>query len=826
MKPYQFFVRALDEIYAGAEKRKIKTPEEISRGEFANFSYQIDAIKQGLDCLEKYDGVIVADVVGLGKSVIAATVAYNLASPRTAVITPPHLKKQWERYVEKFQLQNAKVVSSGKIEELYRTAKTAGETLYIIDEAHRYRNENTAAYRMLHQIVRANPKNKVMLLTATPYNNHPRDVYALLKLFQIPSRATLNVVDNLSLRFGQLIAKYNQLEKRAKKKMTPEIEEQMGALAERLRMIIEPVVIRRSRLDLMEVKNYAEDLERQKISFAKVSDPELISYSLGRLTELYYRTLEGLSVGEFGGAKYKPLTYLADEAEFNAEYEKIFSFNRTQQLNMAKLARRLFVLRFESSQYAFKKTLENMIAAHRATIELWQKKGLVAISKSKTLDKLDGVEDDNFTIPAKLLKTEFLEDVEADLAWLEKVYHSWFANGIEFDPKQERVELTVRELLREKPERKIVIFTSFADTAQEIARKLRESGLARTLLYTSTGNQALKETVTRNFDATLAKDEREDQYDIIVATDALSEGFNLHRAGAIINYDVPYNPTRVVQRIGRINRINQRMFDELKIYNMFPTAIGEDVVNVKGISSLKMLLMNQVIGNDTKVLTQDEDVESFFRRQHQTADKRERASWDNRYRNVYDEAKNNTKLISAVRAIPKGARIVRKSKAAEMTSVALVRRGRNVLFMKMCEDEVKIITPEKALRIICAKEDENSIADDEDNRQKFRNELAKPYELPKMLGNRGYALDVIEALRETCEDEKKFLGKLHNAVRKYDDLCEAELQIITHLNLNNVQKAVEKLQTEIPEWYLDAIQEKAAQIEAACSEVIFVEDFK
>lgn len=813
-------------MYASAKKRKIETPEEISRGEFANFSYQIDAIRRGLDCLEKYDGVIVADVVGLGKSVIAATVAHNLTSPQTIVITPPHLKKQWGRYVEKFQLRNTKIISGGKIEELYRTAKNSGETLYIIDEAHRYRNENTTAYRMLHQIVRANPKNKVMLLTATPYNNHPRDVYTLLKLFQIPSRVTLNVVDNLSLRFGQLIAEYNQLEKQAKKKLTPAVEEQMKALAERMQMIIEPVVIRRSRLDLVEVKSYAEDLERQKISFAKVNDPELISYSLGKLTELYYRTLEDLSMRKFGGAKYKPLTYLADEAEFNVKYKKIFNYNRTQQLNMAKLAQRLFVLRFESSQYAFKKTLKNMIAAHRVTVELWREKGLVAISKSKTLDKLDGVKDDNFTIPAKLLKVEFLEDVETDLAWLENAYQKWFVDGAKFDPKQERIKATVQELLRENPERKIVIFTSFTDTARAIAENLRESGLVQTLLYTSTGNRALKETVMRNFDAALAEDEREDKYDIIVATDALSEGFNLHRAGVIINYDIPYNPTRVVQRIGRINRVDQRMFDELKIYNMFPTAIGEDIVNVKGISSLKMLLMNQVIGNDTKVLTEDEDIESFFQRQYRTTGETEGAAWDNKYRNVYDKVKDDAELMSAVRAIPAGAQIVRKGKNTKIASVALVRRGQNALFMGMREDEAKIITPEKALEIICAGEDEAGIADNKDSRQKFQNELAKPYELPKMLGNRGYALDVVEALREMCEDEKKYLDKLHDVVRKYDDLCEAELQIITRLELNDVQKAAKELRAEIPEWYLDALQEKVVQIEAVRPEIIFVEDFR
>ena len=819
-------MRALDEMYASAEKREIKTPEQISQGRFADFGYQIDAVKQGLDCLEKYDGVIIADVVGLGKSIIAATIAYNLTMSRIVVITPPHLKKQWGGYVEKFQLQNVQVVSCGKLEELHHMAPATEPTLYIIDEAHRFRNENTTQYRILHQIVRAKSENKVILLTATPYNNHPKDIYALIKLFQIPGRATLNTVDNLGLRCGQLIAEYNQLEKLGKRKMAPEVKAQLSEVSQRMRTIIEPVVIRRSRVDLAEVKKYAEDLEKQKISFARVQDPELVNYDLGELTEKYCKVLEELNNGEFRGAKYKPLTYLRDKEKFSIEYAPIFRFNRTQQLNMAKLARRLFVLRFESSQDAFRKTLENMIAAHRMSVELWQQEKLVAISKNKTLKNLDGVEDERFTIPSGLLRTEFLEDVTADLEWLEKTHQKWFGQDrTKSDPKQERVETIIEELLRENPERKIVIFTSFADTAQYIVQKLRASGFTKVLSYTSASSQVMKDIVTRNFDAAVDWGEREDDYNIIVATDALSEGFNLHRAGVIINYDIPYNPTRVVQRIGRINRIDQRVFDELKIYNLFPTTIGENIVNVKGISSLKMLLMNQVIGNDTKVLTGDEDVEEFLQRQHQTLDADGEVAWDNEYRNIYNAG---LETVDSMRKIPLGATITRQRHELKDTSIALVRRGRNVVFLRLTKDDnVEVLAPEKALEILRADEDEGEIKSDQsDSLQKFERELKRPYELLKMLGNHGYALDIIEVLSEACTDEKEYLDKLYEEIRRYDDLCETELQIIARLELGNLKQALQKLRIQIPEWYLDASRAKAEKIESAKAEIVLVENFQ
>lgn len=827
MEAYKFFVRTLDEMYADAEKRKIITPATISQGEFADLSYQIDAIRQGLECLEKYSGVMIADVVGLGKSIIATALAYNLAMPRTLIVAPPHLKPQWIKYVEKFQLKNASVVSSGKIKDLQQAAETAEPTLYIIDEAHRYRNENTSAYQLLHQAVRAKAENKVILLTATPYNNHPKDLYALVKLFQIPSRATLNTVDNFGLRFGQLIVEYNQLAKVKKRNTSPAADKQIRDLAERMRTILEPVIIRRSRIDLTEITHYAEDLATQKVSFANVNDPKTIEYDLGQLTERYYRTLEGLNTEAFAGAKYKPLTYLADEAEFNTKYKTVFNFSRTQQLNMAKLAQRLFVLRFESSPYAFKTTLEKMIAAHRNTIELWRTKGLVTISKNKALDKFDDDEGDNFTISRAMLNDDFVEDVEADLAWLEKIYQLWFKNGIEFDPKQARVELTIRELLRQNPERKIVIFTSFADTAEYVARKLREAGLTRTLLYTSAQSRALKNIVARNFDAALRAEDCENGYDIIVATDALSEGFNLHRAGVIINYDIPYNPTRVIQRVGRINRIDQQKFKELEVYNLFPTTIGENIIKVKGISSLKVMLMNQVIGNDTKVLTSDEEVESFLCQQYESVSPDKIAAWDNEYRNIYNRVKDDAGLICQVRS-RSDRKITRGVYVADVKSLALIRRGNNLVFMSLGGDgTVNVVTPAKALEILCAEEDKKAIASDEKNEswERFTAAVAKPYELPKMLGNRGYALDVIEALREICPDEKTYLDKLYDAARRYDDLCEAELQTIVRLDLNNMKIAMAKLRTEIPEWYLDGICQKAAGVEAARPELILVEDF-
>ena len=266
--PYQIYARILFEIYGDIEKYNIVGPSEITNGRFSNFKYQIDAIKHGINCIEKNNGVIIADVVGLGKSIIASTIARNLDINKTIIIAPPHLVEQWNEYQQNFGLRGVKVESSGKIERLYNQYSNDPEPiLYIIDEAHRYRNELSENYQMLHQLTRSNKNNKVILLTATPYNNRPQDLFALIKLFQTPSKSTINTVENLGLEFREAITTYNALQKESKKHLTNEIKFKLNELSNRLRLMIDSVLIRRSRIDLNEIEEYKKDLEIQGIQF-------------------------------------------------------------------------------------------------------------------------------------------------------------------------------------------------------------------------------------------------------------------------------------------------------------------------------------------------------------------------------------------------------------------------------------------------------------------------------------------------------------------------------------------------------------------------------
>ncbi|MBR2302987.1 MAG: helicase, partial [Clostridia bacterium] len=809
--PYQLFIRVLFELYASLDETDVKGPAEITEGKFSNFKYQIDAIKYGVDCINKNNGVIIADVVGLGKSIIASAIAYNLDVRKTFIIAPPHLIDQWNDYQQEFGIRGAKVYSSGKIKDLYeKHADDDDEVLYVIDEAHRYRNELSEAYQYLHQLTRSNSKNKVILLTATPYNNRPQDLFALIKLFQTPSRSTINTVDNLGVRFHELIAKYNKLEKEGKKSLTKEIKEELDKLSEQLREIISPVIVRRSRLDLQEIKEYADDLKIQGIEFPEVVGPELVNYDLGEIRSAYIHTLDLLS-NKFMASRYNPSAYLKNPQDFMQKYGELFGEMNIQlfQGNLAMFIKRLLVMRFESSKSAFKATLENILTSYE-NIKKWWDKGYVPIKKSgylpdpnddeieEILSEIDNIAEDGIdlakikkkAIPFErnLFKDDYLVAVESDIQLLQDIYDEWF-NGADVgaDPKYDEISKKLKQLLAENSKRKIVIFSSYADTAIYVKNKLEKDGF-RVLLYTGGSATADRNIVKSNFDASCKASEQANDFDIIVATDALSEGFNLNRAGVIINYDIPYNPTRVVQRIGRINRINKKMFDKIYIFNFFPTEIGEENTLIKGISTLKMLLINNIVGSDTKTLTPDETLQSYFKSRYEEADAANNdKSWDNEYKNIYNSIKHNTTLISEIEKIPVRARIVRKNKE-EPCAISFAKRGNSSLFALAYPSSLTadIISHEKALKYFKADIDEKAFDFDSDLDKKFevlRNEIRKPYPKIKIDKRRRSALDNLEQLKIWVPTEKDYIIDLIDVIKTYDDLSDGELKYLANLSI-------------------------------------------
>ncbi|QZE15249.1 hypothetical protein K4L44_05290 [Halosquirtibacter laminarini] len=744
--PFLLYVRVLHELFNIEFNQPIKLPSEITNNRFINLKYQEDAIKQALHTIKIHNGVIISDVVGLGKSVIASAVAHNI-NLRTIIIAPPHLVKQWDdEYRDLFNF-NAKVFSSGAMKKAlkYHNELNNNEPrLIIIDEAHKYRNEDTNDYLDLHKLCQG---NKVMLLTATPFNNKPQDLFSMIKLFQIPSKSTVKTVANLGDEFSKLIIEYKNLSKDIKNKKISQntIDNKINTISHKIRNVISPLVIRRSRIDLSEIDRYKEDMELQNIEFSVVNAPELLTYDISLIEEKYINTLEQISPKDedislscFKAVRYQPVEYLKDIERYRKNIEKEFGdFNlfKQSQRNIAKFMRHLLVRRFESSLEAFKMSVLNMIKNYQNIILWYDTRKAFPIFKKGNLPDISLMGDQNnddtidvinefdlteqikslkarglFEIPAEDIKYEYREKLEADLEVLKNIYNNWFSeNSNIIDPKLSNFIDMMKVNIKTEPKRKIIVFSEFADTINYLYKHTKNS--LRIIKYTAKDAKAsIKETIRLNFDAGVPVNQQKNDYDILLATDAISEGYNLHRAGAIINYDIPYNPTRVIQRIGRINRINKKMFDEINIFNYFPSDTGENETRTKEISTLKMALIQAILGEDTKILTNNEELQSFFQKQykHQLQNNEER-SWETPFLNLYFNLKNeHPQIIEKALKVPIRARIARKNKDVEGVLIfgkkgddALFRWGENALSNES-------ISPHDALKLMNASPSEKS----------------------------------------------------------------------------------------------------------------------
>jgi len=861
--PFAMYLRVLLEIYGDNSKSMgLKTPSEITNGLFSDFQYQTDAIKFAIERINTLDGVIISDVVGLGKSIIASAVAYNLDLD-TLIIAPPHLNQQWEDYKVAFRVRGPRVVSSGNIKTIYEQYQNSRNALLIIiDEAHRFRNEDTNDYKMLHQICRSNPNNKVILLTATPFNNSPKDVFSLIKLFQTPGQSTIRSIDNLSLRFRELIRRYLILRKNLRTISDTDLERETMEIAEEQRRYLEPVVIRRSRLDLEYVTRYRLDLEQQNIKFPQVIGPELLDYDLGDTSDLYLETLEKISNPDkdnsFRGARYKPATYITNREKFLEMFgEDIDGLDLTNaQTNLADFMRKLLVMRFESSRDAFRISLERMIANNELISTWWSQLKIVPIMKKGSLpdpkdfnqfvqDQEDGEIGDEFEeklkylrenkglleVPIDWIDPSFIEDVNADTKLLKEIHTAWFDKPNDFDPKVFKVEGVINSLLKQNPKRKIVIFSVYADTVNYLATKLKNSGLHNVLNYTSAdSSKENRNTLLANFDASFPANKQRDDFQVLICTDALSEGVNLNRAGVIINFDIPYNPTRVIQRIGRINRINKLVFDEIFIFNCFPTVVGELETRIKSISTLKISLINNVIGSDSRTLTPDEDVQSFFKDEYlRTEGSKESLNWDAIHLEVFEKAKENQILMDNVLKIPRRTRIARStSHGKDNRAVVFTKRGENILFVISSQSgESQLLSNQEGLAIFKAEAKEQNAKLTSNFPNLFSTalqRLSEKHPVPEIRGRRSEAIKSLEALRNSLPSADSYCSDLIKIIKKYDDVSEGTLKDIANVKSKESESRFLEIQKLVPDTFIKNVLERIQKMEDRADLILLAEE--
>ena len=276
----------------------------------------------------------------------------------------------------------------------------------------------------------------------------------------------------------------------------------------------------------------------------------------------------------------------------------------------------LTVKRLESSFTAFLSTLGRFIHTYERVIAEFHK-GHVFISKKHIGKIFELLESDDQEGIQRLLDEDkgretFRQGFQAGVHHRPRKRsespesHSQPMEKITRDPKWE----SFRDILKKTPllkSGKLIIFTESKETADYLAGKIRDEVEPKVLLFTGESLKSVREEVIANFDAKAFRPK--DDYRILVATEVLAEGVNLHRSNVVINYDIPWNPTRLIQRVGRVNRVDTK-FDKIHTYNFFPTDEGNDLIKLREAAEAKIHAFIQMLGADARLLTEGEEIVS------------------------------------------------------------------------------------------------------------------------------------------------------------------------------------------------------------------------
>ncbi len=601
--PYELYLKFLYEYFRNELNRPSELEDIYVPIGFKKLKYQEEAVLNARKVLDEYGGAFLSDVVGLGKTYMSALLAQQLDG-RHLVIAPPHLldrdkRGSWPNVFSDFQVRQTDFESIGKLDHLLERDLSKYTNVFI-DESQRFRTETTHSYEALAQICRG---KRVILVSATPLNNMPRDILSQVKLFQNGKASTIPNLRNLEAFFAGLEAKLKGLDRQNDRDLYFQTV-QANAKATREK-VLKYLMIRRMRTEIE--KYYGEDMRQQGLQFPEVKDPEPLFYKFNKQeNEIFEETIR-LLVSEFKYARYKPLTYYTGK---RAEQEL------QGQRNLAKFMKILMVKRLESSFHAFRLTLDRFSHSYERVIDEFQK-GNVYLSKKHINKIFEALEDDNQEAIERLLEedkaerlsakdfsADFLRDLKSDFNILRKVQELWAKIGR--DPKWE----AFREVLNSQPKLKkgkLIIFTESQETASYLADRIAKEVEPKVILFTGQSSEEAHKDVIANFDANAFRPR--DDFRILVSTEVLSEGVNLHRSNIVINYDIPWNPTRLIQRVGRVNRVDTK-FDTIHTYNFFPTEESNDLIKLREAAEAKIHAFIEMLGADARLLTEGEEVKS------------------------------------------------------------------------------------------------------------------------------------------------------------------------------------------------------------------------
>lgn len=662
---YNIFKDYLNDL---SEEDIIKTKTGFKESVVWNklYNFQKDGVLGAIDKLEKYHGCILADSVGLGKTFEALAVIkyYESRNSRVLVLCPKKLRENWLTYkgnrrdniLERDRL-NYDVLNHT---DLSRYSGYSGEInlekiywenydLIVIDESHNFRNNNnkrddkeTRYSRLLNQIIKKGVKTKVLMLSATPVNNRMTDLKNQIAFATEGNEFALadygiKSIDQ-TLRKAQLVFnKWNEL---------PEERKNLETLLEMLETdyfkLLDMLTIARSRkhiqkyYDTTHIGKFPERLK--PINIKNDIDTQNDFIDLDELNKL----IRALNL-----AIYSPMKYILPSkiAEYSKKYDTKTGKSVFRQIDretsLIHLMRINILKRMESSIHSFGITISKILKNIDITLEKLNKSQ--DIEENLDIDdlELDDPRLDSVMIGSKNVKV-FIQDIdkikwraelEGDRAILERIMIEAFKIQPHRDKKLEELKDLIREKVKtpiNEGNKKVIIFTAFADTAKYLYDNIADWGLEELGLYSAviTGSDNPKtnlkgmkgefNNILVNFSPKSKGREATDraEIDILIATDCISEGQNLQDCDYLINYDIHWNPVRIIQRFGRVDRIGSKN-EVIQLVNFWPNMELDEYINLEARVSGRMVMLDMSATGEENVIVDSGEMNDLEYRKKQ-----------------------------------------------------------------------------------------------------------------------------------------------------------------------------------------------------------------
>lgn len=609
--PYEVYLKALYSLVGDQLDEEEPQPLVTGMPELADF--QVDALRQAQGYLKDHDGVIIGDVVGLGKTYIGTALLKTLQRvyrQQALIICPKRLERMWQAFNETYAL-GATVLSMSLLREgdgdggarLDLDRRFPQHKVVLVDESHHFRHSDNQRYRVLQPFLHR-PGMKAILMTATPRNTRARDALNQLLLWMEDDARTIPINPPLLTSYFRLIEA---------------IEERQREMGQRvpgphLPDVLRHVMVRRTR---NHIKRYYPNatIDGKPVHFPE-RNLKTVDYRIDAVYgsgNLYKRFASDIKTMHY--ARYGLYKYVRPELQKLAKYQNLQrAGDRLKGLMKAMLLKRL-----ESSVAAFRVTVERLERSHARFLELLDD-GKVPAGEAVS-DLLMIVDDDEFAERQDELEetgqlfdaADFIDDLRHHIETDRKTYRFMLQAVEGITPDKDAKLQTLIRRLRTEPELKdkVIVFTQFKDTADYLRRELPTALKGKRVIEWMTSDREDQLGIIGRFapesnpDAVKWVRSGEPPIDILVSTDVLSEGLNLQDCGSIVNYDIHWNPVRLIQRVGRIDRIGTE-YKTVWAFNFLPDEGLAPHLNLRDTVRRRIQEIHETIGEDAKVLEETE----------------------------------------------------------------------------------------------------------------------------------------------------------------------------------------------------------------------------